>query len=46
MCRREYMFSMEQLTRIFGDGRFGDILEKVAFNAPPAAISRIDLASV
>ena len=28
----EYMFSME-LTRIFGDGRFGDILEKVAFNA-------------
>ncbi|MFC0329201.1 beta-L-arabinofuranosidase domain-containing protein [Paenibacillus sepulcri] len=35
----EYMFSMEQLTRIFGDGRFGDILEKVAFNALPAAIS-------
>ncbi|MBB6735580.1 beta-L-arabinofuranosidase domain-containing protein [Cohnella zeiphila] len=36
----EYMFSMEQLTRIFGDGRFGDILEKVAFNALPAAISK------
>ncbi|VTR26858.1 Uncharacterized protein conserved in bacteria [Actinobacillus pleuropneumoniae] len=35
----EYMFSMEQLTRIFGEGRFGDILEKVAFNALPAAIS-------
>ncbi|ALS28274.1 beta-L-arabinofuranosidase [Paenibacillus sp. 32O-W] len=35
----EYMFSMEQLTRIYGDGRFGDILEKVAFNALPAAIS-------
>ncbi|GBF76379.1 hypothetical protein PA598K_04845 [Paenibacillus sp. 598K] len=35
----EYMFTMEQLTRIFGDGRFGDILEKVAFNALPAAIS-------
>lgn len=35
----EYMFSMEQLTRIFGEGRFGDILEKVAFNALPAAVS-------
>lgn len=35
----EYMFSMEQLTRIFGEGRFGDILEKVAFNALPATIS-------
>jgi hypothetical protein len=35
----EYMFTMEQLIRIFGDGRFGDILEKVAFNALPAAIS-------
>lgn len=36
----EYMFSMEQLTRVFGEGRFGDILEKVAFNALPATISR------
>ncbi|MFB9275408.1 beta-L-arabinofuranosidase domain-containing protein [Cohnella cellulosilytica] len=36
----EYMFSMEQLTRVFGEGRFGDILEKVAFNALPAAISK------
>ncbi|CAM4063743.1 glycoside hydrolase family 127 protein [Paenibacillus alkaliterrae] len=36
----EYMYSMEQLTRIFGEGRFGDILEKVAFNALPAAISK------
>jgi uncharacterized protein len=36
----EYMFSMEQLTRIFGEGRFGDILEKVAFNALPATISK------
>ena len=36
----EYMFSMEQLTRIFGEGRFGDILEKVAFNALPAAVSK------
>jgi hypothetical protein len=35
----EYMFTMEQLIRIFGEGRFGDILEKVAFNALPAAIS-------
>jgi hypothetical protein len=35
----EYMFTMEQLTRVFGEGRFGDILEKVAFNALPAAIS-------
>ncbi|MDR9854207.1 glycoside hydrolase family 127 protein [Paenibacillus sp. VCA1] len=35
----EYMFSMEQLTRIFGEGRFGDILEKVAFNALPAGIA-------
>lgn len=35
----EYMYSMEELTRIFGDGRFGDILEKVAFNALPASIS-------
>jgi hypothetical protein len=36
----EYMFSMEQLTRIFGEGIFGDILEKVAFNALPATISK------
>ncbi|MBB6672425.1 beta-L-arabinofuranosidase domain-containing protein [Cohnella nanjingensis] len=35
----EYMFTMEQLIRIFGDGHYGDILEKVAFNALPAAVS-------
>lgn len=35
----EYMFSMENLVRILGDGLFGDILEKVGFNALPAAIS-------
>lgn len=35
----EYMFSIENLVRIFGDGYFGDILEKVAFNAMPAPIS-------
>lgn len=36
----EYMYSLEELLRIFGDGSFGDILEKVAFNALPAPISR------
>ncbi|QHW31723.1 hypothetical protein GZH47_13330 [Paenibacillus rhizovicinus] len=36
----EYMYSMEHLTRVFGEGRFGDILEKVAFNALPATISK------
>lgn len=35
----EYMFSLEHLTRIFGDGQFGDILEKVAFNTLPSTIS-------
>ncbi|MBM7572712.1 beta-L-arabinofuranosidase domain-containing protein [Aquibacillus albus] len=35
----EYMFSMENLVRVIGDGKFGDILEKVAFNALPATIS-------
>ncbi len=35
----EYMYTMEQLISIYGDGMFGDILEKVAFNALPAPIS-------
>ena len=35
----EYMYSLEQLIRITGDGRFGDMLEKAAYNALPAAIS-------
>ncbi|EXX89167.1 hypothetical protein BG53_00555 [Paenibacillus darwinianus] len=35
----EYMFTMEHLVRVFGDGQYGDILDKVAFNALPAAIS-------
>lgn len=35
----EYMFTMEQLVRVFGDGAYGDILEKIAFNALPAAIA-------
>lgn len=35
----EYMYSLEQLIQVFADGRFGDILERVAFNALPATIS-------
>ncbi|MEK5645624.1 MULTISPECIES: beta-L-arabinofuranosidase domain-containing protein [Paenibacillus] len=35
----EYMYTLEHLIRITGDGSFGDVLEKVAFNALPAAIS-------
>jgi hypothetical protein len=35
----EYMYSLEHLVRILGDGMYGDILEKVAFNALPATIS-------
>jgi hypothetical protein len=32
----EYMFSLEHMLRIFGDGAFGDRLERVAYNALPA----------
>ncbi|WP_236595707.1 MULTISPECIES: beta-L-arabinofuranosidase domain-containing protein [unclassified Paenibacillus] len=35
----EYMFSLEHVASILGDGRFGDTLEKVAYNALPATIS-------
>ncbi|WP_244440972.1 beta-L-arabinofuranosidase domain-containing protein [Neobacillus jeddahensis] len=35
----EYMYTLENLVRIYGEGRYGDILEKVAFNALPATIS-------
>ncbi|MCP1160662.1 beta-L-arabinofuranosidase domain-containing protein [Bacillus infantis] len=35
----EYMYSLENLVRIFGEGIYADILEKVAFNALPATIS-------
>jgi uncharacterized protein len=35
----EYMFTLEHLTRIFGDGEYADILEKVAYNALPATIT-------
>jgi len=34
----EYMFSLENLFRVFGDPRFGDILERVTYNALPATI--------
>lgn len=33
----ELMFTVEQISRIFGDGRFGDYLEEVAFNLLAAA---------
>ncbi len=35
----EMMFSLEQLIRTFGQAEFGDRLERVAFNALPAAMS-------
>lgn len=35
----EYMYSLELLTSILGDPRFGDRLEKVTFNALPATFS-------
>ncbi len=35
----EYMYSLEEMLRIFGEARYGDILERVAYNALPAAFS-------
>ncbi|HEV2581770.1 MAG TPA: beta-L-arabinofuranosidase domain-containing protein [Ktedonobacteraceae bacterium] len=35
----EYMFTLEHLVRVFGDGYYADLLERVAFNALPATIS-------
>lgn len=35
----EYMFSLEKLVEVYGDGGFADILEKVAYNALPATIT-------
>lgn len=35
----EFMYSLEQLASVFGDVAFGDRLEKVAYNALPAAIA-------
>ncbi|MFE2910677.1 beta-L-arabinofuranosidase domain-containing protein [Kitasatospora indigofera] len=33
----EYMFTMEQIARIFGDGHYGDLLELAAYNLLPAS---------
>ena len=33
----ELMYTVEQITRIFGDGRYGDYLEEVAYNLLAAA---------
>jgi hypothetical protein len=35
----EFMYSLEHLFSVFGDPRFGDRLERVTFNALPAAIA-------
>jgi uncharacterized protein len=35
----EYMFSLEELLAIFGDPAFGDRLERIAYNALPAAFT-------
>ena len=35
----EYMYSLEHLTAVFGDGAFADRLERLAYNALPAAIA-------
>lgn len=35
----EYMYSLEQLTAVFGDGAFADRLERLAYNALPATFA-------
>ncbi|CAD5256084.1 conserved hypothetical protein [Alteromonas sp. 38] len=36
----EYMYSLEHLVQIFGDVKYSDRLEKIAYNALPAAFTR------
>jgi uncharacterized protein len=35
----EYMYSLEHLTSVFGDGAFADRLERLAYNALPATLA-------
>lgn len=35
----EYMYSLEHLVSVFGDGKFADRLERLAYNALPAEIA-------
>jgi len=35
----EFMYSLEHLTSVFGDGRYADRLERLAYNALPAEIA-------
>ncbi len=35
----EYMYSLEQLTSVFGDGSYADRLERLAYNALPATLA-------
>ena len=35
----EYMFSLQSLMEIFGDSHYGDLMERLAYNALPATIT-------
>lgn len=35
----EYLYSLEEMLRIFGDPFYGDVIDRVAFNALPATFS-------
>lgn len=35
----EYMFSLQVMLEVFGDAEYGDLLERLAYNALPATIS-------